>query len=235
MRNNKMDNIFHIFLSIISIQIALIDLFKAIDVMPDGFVGHSFGEFACAYCDGALDRKQTLGIVYWRAKLLTDHKQTLGRMAVIGMSWEECVKRCPEGVVPACHNSQNSVTISGERQAVIEFLKQLNAEHIMMKDVDSVGFAFHSPLVSSISSEMSYKFKDIIAEPKLRSSKWISSSVPECDWQTDLAKYCSTQYFENNFVSPVLFHSALQHVPRNAIIVEVGPHSMFKKMIFDNV
>ena len=233
--NNKMDNIFDVFLSIISVQIALIDLFKAIDVMPDGFVGHSFGEFACAYCDGALDRKKILDLVYWRAKLLTDHKQSLGRMAVIGMSWEECVKRCPEGVVAACHNSQDWVTISGESQAVTEFLTQLNSEDIVTKDVDSVGFAFHSPFVSSISSLISYKFENIITEPKLRSSKWISTSVPECHWNSDLARFCSTQYFENNFVSPVLFHSALQHVPRNAIVVEVGPHSMFKKMIVENV
>ena len=30
-----------------------------------------------------------------------------------GLSWEECKRRCPPGIVPACHNSEDSVTISG--------------------------------------------------------------------------------------------------------------------------
>lgn len=30
-----------------------------------------------------------------------------------GLSWEECRQRCPPGVVPACHNSKDTVTISG--------------------------------------------------------------------------------------------------------------------------
>lgn len=30
-----------------------------------------------------------------------------------GLSWEECKRRCPPGVVPACHNSKDTVTISG--------------------------------------------------------------------------------------------------------------------------
>lgn len=30
-----------------------------------------------------------------------------------GLSWEECKQRCPAGVVPACHNSEDTVTISG--------------------------------------------------------------------------------------------------------------------------
>lgn len=30
-----------------------------------------------------------------------------------GLSWEDCKLRCPPGVVPACHNSKDTVTISG--------------------------------------------------------------------------------------------------------------------------
>ena len=30
-----------------------------------------------------------------------------------GMTWEQCLERCPQGVVPACHNAEDTVTISG--------------------------------------------------------------------------------------------------------------------------
>ena len=46
----------------------------------------------------------------------------------IGLSWEDAKARCPEGVVAACHNSKDSVTISGDAQAVRKFVKQLKKE-----------------------------------------------------------------------------------------------------------
>lgn len=30
-----------------------------------------------------------------------------------GLTWEECASQCPQGVVPACHNAEDTVTISG--------------------------------------------------------------------------------------------------------------------------
>lgn len=31
----------------------------------------------------------------------------------LGMTWDDAKRRCPDGVVPACHNSYDTVTISG--------------------------------------------------------------------------------------------------------------------------
>jgi len=55
----------------------------------------------------------------------------------------------------------------------------------------------------------------------MRSRKWISTSVTDDKLNTDLAKYSSADYHVNNMVSPVLFHSALQKLPENAIAIEV--------------
>ena len=54
------------------------------------------------------------------------------------------MERCPEGVVPACHNNKNTVTISGDAQAVHEFVKQLKEEEKFAKLVDTDSVAFHS-------------------------------------------------------------------------------------------
>lgn len=39
------------------------------------------------------------------------HKLLL--LCVSGLTWAECLERCPQGVVPACHNAEDTVTISG--------------------------------------------------------------------------------------------------------------------------
>ncbi len=50
----------------------------------------------------------------------------------------------------------------------------------------------------------------VIKESRPRTKRWISSSIPESRWNTDLAKYSSAAYHVNNLVSPVLFQEALQ-------------------------
>lgn len=35
------------------------------------------------------------------------------RLPSAGLTWEECKQRCPPNVVPACHNSEDTVTVSG--------------------------------------------------------------------------------------------------------------------------
>ena len=203
--SNAIDDPINSFISITATQIALIDLFREVKINPDGFVGHSLGEVACGYCDGGLDRKMTLMATYWRARLVKETDLPKGLMAAVGLSWQQCQQRCPEGVFPACHNSEDSVTISGEFEATNKFVEQLRAENIFAKEVNSCGVAFHSPFIGSISRPMLEKTEQIMSEPKKRSPKWISSSVSESEWDGEIAKYCSAKYYENNMLSPVLF------------------------------
>lgn len=60
---------------------------------------------------------------------------------------------------------------------------------------------------------------------KPRSSRWISSSFPEEDWDTSQAKLCSAIYFTNNLLSPVLFEEASKDTSYS-IVVQFLPHSL---------
>lgn len=59
----------------------------------------------------------------------------------------------------------------------------------------------------------------------------MSSSVPEADWQSPLAKSCSAEYLTNNLVSPVLFEEACKHIPENAIVLEIAPHGLLQAIL----
>jgi len=63
---------------------------------------------------------------------------------VTGLTWDEAKARCPSGVVPACHNSIDTVTISGPAESVSQFVAQLKEEGVFAKEVKSAGVAFHS-------------------------------------------------------------------------------------------
>ena len=79
--------------------------------------------------------------------------------------------------------------------------------------------------------ESSCCFSQIIKERRPRTPKWISSSVPEADWDTELAAWSDTDYHCSNIVSPVLFQEALRHVPDNAVTIEIAPHGLLQAIL----
>ncbi|NXF89098.1 FAS synthase, partial [Eubucco bourcierii] len=228
---NTFDDTVNAFIGLAAIQIAQIDLLKAAGLQPDGIVGHSVGEVACGYADESLSHEEAILAAYWRGKCVKEGKLPAGGMAAVGLTWEECKQSCPPTVVPACHNSEDTVTISGPLDAVNAFVAKLKKEGVFAKEVRSAGVAFHSYYMESIAPALLSALKKVIPSPKPRSARWISTSIPESQWESELAKHSSANYYVNNLVSPVLFQEGLMHVPENAIVVEIAPHALLQGIL----
>ncbi|XP_025419053.1 fatty acid synthase-like [Sipha flava] len=225
------DNVLNSAVSITTVQVALVDLLRAIGIEADGLIGHSVGELICAYVDGSFSFEQTILTSFLRARSIMDSKLIKGSMAAIGLSWEETKKRLPSDLVAACHNSEDSVTISGPPNCVSEFVKTCKTQNIFAKEVNSSGFAFHSKYIANAEPKLRQCLEKILITPKPRSSRWISSSIPEEFWNTPLAQMSSIDYHVNNLLSPVLFHEALAHIPKDAIVIEIAPHALLQAIL----
>ena len=225
------ENVMESFVSIAAVQVALVDILTSIGIHPDGIVGHSVGELGCAYADGAFTPEQTVLAAYCRGKAIMESNLEPGAMAAVGLSWEEAKKICPSDIIPACHNSADSVTISGPKGSLQKFVQTLKSKDIFAKMVKSSGFAFHSKYIASAGPKLRASLDKIILNPKQRSSRWISSSVPETALSSPLAKFNSSAYHVNNLLSPVLFHDAIQHIPKNAITIEIAPHCLLQAIL----
>lgn len=73
----------------------------------------------------------------------------------------------------------------------------------------------------------------VIKEPRQRSPRWISTSIPQSEWDSPLAMLSSAEYHVNNLLSPVLFQEALSLVPDNAVVVEIAPHALLQVLPSD--
>ncbi|XP_006886190.1 PREDICTED: fatty acid synthase [Elephantulus edwardii] len=225
------DDIVNAFVSLTAIQIALLDLLMAMGLRPDGIIGHSLGEVACGYADGCLTQEEAVLMAYWRGQCIKESDIPPGAMAAVGLSWAECKQRCPPGVVPACHNSEDTVTISGPQAAVAEFVEQLKQEGVFAKEVRTGGMAFHSYFMESIAPTLLEALRKVIRQPQPRSPRWLSTSIPEAEWQGSLARTASAEYSVNNLVSPVLFQEALRHIPENSVVLEIAPHGLLQAVL----
>lgn len=130
-----------------------------------------------------------------------------------------------------CHNSKDNVTVSGPAESVTKFVDQLNSDGIFAKTVNSSGYAFHSKYIADAKPKLRKSLERLIPNPKPRTSRWLSTSIPEESWSTPLAQKNSPDYHVNNLMSPVLFYEAMQHVPKNAICIEIAPTGLLQAIL----
>uniref|UniRef100_A0A2H8TDM0 Fatty acid synthase n=1 Tax=Melanaphis sacchari TaxID=742174 RepID=A0A2H8TDM0_9HEMI len=225
------DNILNSFVGIAAIQIGLVEVLKALDIIPDGIIGHSVGELGCAYADGCFTTEEMILSAYARGRASIETELIPGMMAAIGLGYDQIKDQLPHDIDVACHNSATSCTISGPVDSINEFVSELKSKNIFAKAVNVANIAFHSRYIQSAGPTLLKYLKDVIKVPKKRSSKWISSSLPETKWESDLAKYSSPEYHTNNLLSSVLFEDVLKHIPSDAIVIEIAPHGLLQSIL----
>lgn len=152
-------------------------------------------------------------------------------MAAVGMSKEELGKILPPDVVIACQNGKSSVTISGLEKPTKNFVEELISQGVFAKVVQSAGIAFHSKYIGDAPKKHYDFVKSFLKNPKLRSSKWISSSVPPSKANEEWAKLNCAEYHANNYNNTVLFDQVYEHIPDNAIVIEVAPHGLLQAIL----
>ncbi|XP_075983655.1 fatty acid synthase-like [Anticarsia gemmatalis] len=229
--NKIFDNILHSFVGIAAIQIGLTDILRELGLVPDGIIGHSVGELGCAYADGCLSAEEMILAAYSRGRVSLETELIRGSMAAVGLGYQQIAPLCPPEVDVACRNGPESSTISGPADVMREFVAQLTAKGIFAKEVPCSNIAYHSRYIANAGPNLLKYLKEVIKNPKQRSPRWISSSVPQNRWHEEAAQYCSAEYQTNNLLSPVLFEETSRLIPSNAVLVEVAPHGLLQAIL----
>ncbi|KAL9890869.1 fatty acid synthase-like isoform 1-T1 [Glossina fuscipes fuscipes] len=225
------DNILHCFVGIAAVQIALVDVLRSLNMEPDYIIGHSAGEMACGYADDGFTAEQMILASYYRGKISLEIEKIKGSMAAIGIGYKKIVNMLPDKIEVACHNSADSCTISGPSEDVEKFVNELKSRGIFAKEVACSNIAYHSRYIAHMKPHLLKYLRKIIPNPKTRSSKWISSSVPESDWHQDGRNLCSAEYHTNNLLNSVLFEESFALLPNNALTIEIAPHGLLQAIL----
>ncbi|XP_074605068.1 fatty acid synthase-like [Brevipalpus obovatus] len=218
-------------IGIVSIQIGLIDLLRLLDVEFDGIIGHSIGEVAAAYADGAASQEQALKTAYWLAKSGLNDGKSRGLMAAIGLPWDKAGKRCPQGVEPACNNTSDMVTVAGDYDSVKKMVEELQEENIFAREVSCCDVAYHCSNIERGFDTLIRELSPVYSEPKKISSRWHSTSIPDGSENDPDYTHLTAKYYANMMVGPVKFLQTLRKIPENSAILELGPSSMLNGMI----
>lgn len=218
-------------MGIAAVQIALTDILKTLELEPDFIIGHSVGELGCAYADGCFTAEEMMLSAYSRGMASLETKVTFGSMAAVGLGYRKLRPMVPEGIEIACHNSADSCTISGPAEDVATFVADLKSKKIFAREVQCSNIPYHSKYIADMGPNLLKRLTEVIKHPKKRSSRWLSSSVPKVKWESIEAQYSSANYHTNNLLSSVLFEETSVLLPKNALTIEVAPHSLLQAIL----
>ena len=123
----------------------------------------------------------------------------------------------------------------GPDEKMRKIIEYFRAEDVFVHQMESSDIPYHNPLLKTSAKLMTEEIRKYSLIPKLRSKKWISTSILEDEPKDDILNYASAEYFVNNLISPVFFYDKLKSLPSDAIVVEVGPHGVFRKVVSETL
>lgn len=230
-----------------AVQILLVQLLGAAGLAFKVVVGHSSGEIACAYAAGLISASQAIRIAYLRGAVSSMAKSpngAEGAMMAAGMSLEDAQELCglenfAGRICVAASNSPTSVTLSGDRDAILEAQEVLEEESKFSRLL-KVDKAYHShhmvPCGASYVEALKLAGCDIPEGSPSSVVVWVSSvHEGKIMKQQDLR----AEYWRDNMVAPVLFSHAVEEAvikfqPLD-LAVEVGPHPALKNPALDTI
>jgi phthiocerol/phenolphthiocerol synthesis type-I polyketide synthase E len=212
-------------LTVFCVGTALARWLMDMGVRPDGYVGHSLGEWMAAVLAGVLSDEDAMRAVYHRGRLMQSTGP--GAALIVKQSAETLAARLPPGVTLACVNAPDLCLVSGRPEAITSFAARLAAESVFCR-VAPIYVAVHSPAM------------DAVVEPFLHELEAITFHAPRTpvlstvtgQWMT-AAQACDRKYWAGQLRSTVQFAAAVATLLAEpcAVILEVGMGSALTSLV----
>ncbi|KUM99149.1 acyl transferase [Streptomyces yokosukanensis] len=207
--------------ALFSVMVSMAALWRSWGVEPAAVVGHSQGEIAAAHVCGALSLRDAAKTVALRSKALVDligH----GGMASVAESADVVAQRLApwgERLSVAVVNGPRSVVVSGEPDALDEFVEKMKADGAQARRI-SVDYASHSHQVARVRDQVIGSLSDV--GPKTSTLPFYSTLYGE---SIDTARL-NGDYWYTNLREKVLFATSVRRLAEDGfrVFVEMSPH-----------
>ncbi|BBC31255.1 hypothetical protein SGFS_025490 [Streptomyces graminofaciens] len=204
-----------------AVMVALARLWASAGVQPTAVIGHSQGEIAAAHIAGALTLEQAATVVALRSRALTELAGE-GGMVSVPLPETEVSKLLADRagrLEVAAVNGPSSTVVSGDAEAVEEFLAECEKREIQARRIP-VDYASHSHHVERIENRLSTLLAGITPQqPRIP----VYSSVTG---EPTVAETMDGAYWYRNLRHQVRFEAAVRSAlaAGHDAFIEVSPH-----------
>lgn len=226
-----------------ALQIILVDILRTAGITFKAVVGHSSGEIAAAYAAGFISDRDALRIAYYRGlhAHLAAHSPSgrvqEGAMLAVATSWEDAhdlinLAQFRGRLAVAAHNSSASVTLSGDKEAILHAKRVFDEERIFNR-ILRVDKAYHSHHMVPCGEAYVQSLRACHIQVNRERSEclWYSSVHPG-GGVIEPGDHLQDFYWRDNMTQPVMFADAIQKAvtssPQPTLALEIGPHPSLK-------
>ncbi|MFD7631788.1 SDR family NAD(P)-dependent oxidoreductase, partial [Streptomyces sp. NPDC059851] len=209
--------------ALFAVMVSLAEVWRAAGVRPGAVIGHSQGEIAAACVAGILSLEDAARVVALRSQAIGRVLAGLGGMVSVPLPAGEVRERIApwgeERISVAAANGPSSVVVSGEVQALDEFLAACESDGVRAKRI-AVDYASHSAQVELLREELAELLAPI--EPRAAEVPFLSTVTGEWVKGTEL----DAGYWFRNLRRTVEFEQATRALLEQGfgVFVESSPH-----------
>jgi acyl transferase domain-containing protein len=204
-----------------AVMVSLAALWRSWGVEPAAVIGHSQGEIAAACVCGALSLRDAAKVVALRSRALADLVGQGGMVSVAEPADLVAARLAPWGgrLSVAVINGPSSVVVSGEPDALSEFIEKATAEGVQTRRI-AVGYASHSGQVAQVRDEVLAALSDL--HPETSRLPFYSTLEGEVIDTAEL----NAAYWYNNLREKVQFESSVRRLAEDGfrVFIEMSPH-----------
>lgn len=225
-----------------AVQIVLVDLLRSSGVAFGAVVGHSSGEIAAAYAAGVISAEDAICIAYYRgmcSRLAGGRDGKKGAMMAASVTVEDASELLDSHVFQgrvmiAAYNSSDSLTLSGDEDAVreLQIILEDEQQEVHVLQVDK---AYHSHHMEPCAGPYGEALRGLDIQVSMNPTcTWISSVTGD-DIVHHGLETLKGPYWVKNGINSVLFMQALQKTCDTlglediSLVMEIGPHPALRK------
>ncbi|MFD9937811.1 SDR family NAD(P)-dependent oxidoreductase, partial [Streptomyces massasporeus] len=212
--------------------VSLAAVWRELGVQPDAVVGHSQGEVAAAVVAGALTLQEGARIIALRSRAL--HREGGGgEMAFVELPLAELRERIAgygERIAVAAVNTPRSVTVSGDTDAIVDLLIELDDDDIVCGRLNA-SCASHSRHMDALLPELQAQLSDLAPRDTPVAFYSAVTGAPIATSGLDAA------YWSRNLRQTVRFEEATRALLADGygLFLEVSPHPALIMGVQDTV
>ena len=183
---------------------------------PDGYLGHSLGEWMGANLAAVLSDEHAVRAVHHRGRLMQSTGP--GAALIVRSTLEALAPQLPDDISLACVNAPNLCLVSGRPGAIASLSEKLSAARVITRPAP-IHVAVHSPVM------------DAVIEPFLRELRTLEFAAPKTgllstvtgEWMTE-EQARDPNYWARQLRRPVRFDKAATTLLArpSLVILEVG-------------
>ena len=203
--------------ALFTIEYALAKLWESWGIQPQGFIGHSIGEYVAACLAGVFSLEDALCLVAARGRMM--QQLPPGAMLSVPLAPEALEGLLGIELSIAAINEPSRCVVSGPMEAVANLLRQLGEQGIECIRLRT-SHAFHSQMMEPILEPFAF----LVQKVTLRSPQIPYISNVTGTWIT-ADQAIDPHYWSQHLRSPVQFARGIEHCLKtpDSILLEVGP------------